>query len=243
MRHLPSLLVLFSLIGSVGPVAKAADITTNEIAMHGAPTWVTQARVDKVVAGIQSKLEWDIHKINVYWYGDEYSFERSCGLGAGVLAFSRRQDQTVHVGPRVTTADFDSVFGHELVHIILYQKYKDSIPSWLDEGLANFVSKHGTVDYKWLASEPPGDVHMLAHPFTPVYSGGIAVAPPTPERVRFCYEASTAVMEMITSKCALADILQLSLGSKLENYLSTLCGITDLNGEFRAWVLKKAKSQ
>lgn len=230
--------LVFGALGGISCAdASAAEITTNEISMHGAPAWLTQTRVENVVSKIQTKLEWDIRKINVFWYPDEYTFLQASGLGSSaVVAFSRKQDQTVHLGPRVTTANFDSVFGHELVHIILYQKYKNAIPSWLDEGLANFVSKHGTIDYKWLAKQPPGDVHLLAHPFAP---GGPWTAD-APNRVRFCYEASTALMEMITSRCTLEDILQLSLGSKLENYLSTLCGISDLNGDFRAWVQRKA---
>jgi hypothetical protein len=205
--------------------------------MHGAPAWLKEPRLEKVIAQIQSKLEWDIRRVNVFWYTDETTFAQIHGLGygGGVVAFSRRSDQTIHLGPRVATDNFDGVFGHELVHIILYQKYKNAIPAWLDEGLANYLSQHGKVDYAWLATQPPGDIHALAHPF----SGGGPDGGAT--RVRFCYEASTAVMEMIASKCSVADMLQLSVGSKLENYLSTLCGISDINADFRAWVAKKAK--
>src|SRR5262249_53923433 len=112
---------------------------------------------------------------------------------------------------------------------------KDAIPLWLDEGLANYIAQHGTVDYAWLAKQPPGDVRQLAHPFSPGGpDGGV-------DRVKFCYQASTALMEMIASTCAISDILQLSLHSKLENYLSTICGIADINSEFRNWIARKAR--
>ena len=97
-------------------------------------------------------LEWDIRKIQVYFHSDEASFERSNNLGPAIIAVSLKADNAVHLGPKVTTQNFDQVFGHELVHIISYQKYKDAIPKWLEEGLANYLSKNGNVDYKWLAA-------------------------------------------------------------------------------------------
>jgi hypothetical protein len=218
-----------------GSWATAAPITTNEIDMQQPPAWLKASRVEKVVSHIQDFLEWDIRKIPVFWYSDQGSFEAAHHLGPYPMAFSRRSDLTVHLGPRVDASNFDSTFGHELVHIILYQKYKDAVPPWLDEGLANYVSKHGHVDYPYLAKQPPGDVHLLTHPFKgPEADGSVDVA-------RFHYQASTALMEMIASKCDLHDLLQLSVGKSLEGYLSTFCGISDVNDEFRKWVKRKAR--
>src|SRR5690606_11603914 len=123
------------------------------------------------------------------------------GLGGSVLALARKSSNSIHIGPRVTTENFDQVFGHELVHIISNQKYKGAIPKWLEEGLANHLSKKGKVDYKWLAAKPfPKDVTQLSHPF----SG-------TDDDTRYHYLASQALAEMIFSKCSMQTLLQLSV--------------------------------
>ena len=209
--------------------ALAGTIDTNEIHLENSPPWLTDGRMAKVVSHIEDVMEWDIRKVNVYWYSDQGAFQKMHGYDSSVLAFSRRSDGSVHVGPRVTNDNFDWAFGHELTHIANYQKYKTSIPSWLDEGLANYVARHTEVDFTWLASRPFQDVHTFAHPFR---AGGDPL---------YGYTASTALVEFIASKCSLTDLLQLSVGKNLESYLSTLCGIDDVNAGFKKWVLSKAK--
>jgi hypothetical protein len=71
----------------------------------------------------------------------------------------------------------------------------------------------------------------LKHPFSAVATSS----------ARYHYQASQALVEMIASHCSLDDLLRLSVGKKLENYLSTFCSIDDINAEFRKWVAKKAK--
>jgi hypothetical protein len=217
------------IMSTLTSVASAQEIQTNAILMPSAPSWLTDSRVDKVVDKVQSKLEWDIRKITVQWYSDPAQFQKLHGFGDSVLAFSQRNTMTIAMGPKIDTSNFDGVFGHELTHIILYQKYKDAIPSWLDEGLANFIGQNSKVDYKWLATQPHPDVHTMTHPFK-----ASVVSP------RYQYQASTAVIEMLDAKCGLDDLLQLSVGKNLENYLATFCGITDINQSFIAWVNQKA---
>ena len=94
---------------------QAGELKTNALRMTDAPTWVTVVRLDGIVSHIQSILEWDIRRIQVYWYTDQSKFEKVHGFGPTVLAISRKADNTVHVGPRVTNANFDGVFTHELV--------------------------------------------------------------------------------------------------------------------------------
>jgi hypothetical protein len=227
-------------------ISQAVEIDSNAIHSAQAPAWLTSARLDQVVEKIQSRLEWDIRKVNLLWYGDQAEFFKVHRFEGNVLAFFRAQDNTVHLGPRVNDGNFNAVFGHELVHVILYQKYKGAVPKWLEEGLANYLSNHqppartkaGTsdlahwkVDYKWLASQGERDVLTLRHPFVGAVSGA----------ARYHYQASQALMEMIASHCPVTDLLQLSVGKKLESFLSTLCGIEDINAEFRKWV--KARSR
>src|SRR5262249_35255273 len=144
-------------------------------------------------------------------------------------AFYRRSDRTIHLGPAVKSGNFDRVFAHELVHVVFHQKYKGAIPQWLEEGLANHVSGEGIVDYRWLAKQPYRDVTTLSPPFhgdtDPDYD----------------YAASTALVEMISKRCSLSDLLQLSVGKKLESYLATFCEIHNVNRDLWDWIAKKAK--
>lgn len=224
------LLVFCALLISSNAFA-AHSIDINELSMQGAPDWLTESRVQNVVDKIQGRLQWDIRKIQVRWYTDQAAFEKLHGFGPTVLAFSLKKDMTITVGPHVTSDDFDQVFGHELVHIISYQKYKEAIPNWLEEGLANYLSKHGTIDYGWLASQPRPDVRTMSHPFKS------SVQSP-----RYQYMASTALAEMIDKKCGLDDMLGLSVGAKLEPYLATSCEMPDINAAFDQWLKSKSNS-
>ena len=211
---------------------KANEMKTNAVHMADAPDWVTAGRINGVVEHIQSLLEWDIRRIEVTWYKDQKKFEQMHEMGSLVLAMSRKSDNSVHLGPRVTKDNFDAVFGHELVHIISYQKYKDAIPKWLEEGLANHLSHLSKVNYPWLAKHPAShDVTELTHPM----SGD-------DDYIQYHYMASQALMEMIAGKCDLANLLRLSVRRKLEDKLDSLCGIKDVTKDFNSWVTTHAKS-
>lgn len=213
----------------------AQELTTNAVSMQGAPKWVTVSRLNKISDRIERGLEWDIRRVRVIWYSDEAEFlkalPQSGGYDASVLALTLKTDQKILVGPKVKNEVFDGVFGHELAHVVLYQKYKQAIPAWLEEGLANFVSGNGRIDYKYLKTElskNPVSIKTLTHPF-----GQSAVA------VKLHYMLSSAVMKMIESHCKISDLLQLSVGEKLESYLGTFCGISDLDAEFAKWLARK----
>ena len=224
--------VILMLAIGIGAVAQAKEIKTNEVTMPNAPDWLTATRVEKVAARIQHKLEWSTRRITVHWYKTPEEFAKAHSLGPQATAVTIKAGDTVtvHMGPLVTDENFDAIFGHELVHVIIIQKYKDAIPKWLEEGLANHLANRGKVDYKWLASQPfPNDVRELAHPF----SG-------SPDGIGYRYKASQAFAEMLNKKCELDNLIRLSVQRKLENYLVTYCQIKDINAAFRDWVKKKA---
>jgi hypothetical protein len=222
-----STILFFALFLSAGLHAK--EIDSNSVRMPNAPDWLTRNRVEAVTDRIQTALEWTIRKIEVSWYSDQGAFQKEHSLGPLAMAVSRKRDSTIHLGPNVTKANFDTVFGHELVHIILYQKYADAVPKWLEEGLANHLAKHGKVDYAWLGARPfPADVRQLLHPYKS-----------SAEATRYHYMASQALIEMIAKKCDLTNLLRLSVGEKLESYLQTYCEITDINSAFKQWVKKR----
>ncbi|MEW6057068.1 MAG: hypothetical protein AB1540_10680 [Bdellovibrionota bacterium] len=228
---IPKLLAFFGTFVCFANMAVAVEIQTNAVVVSQAPVWLTRLEVQRVVDRVERFLEWDIRRISVRWYSDQGQFEKVHGFGPAVLAIAKRSDHSVHVGPKVQKENFAKVFGHELAHVVLFQKYKDAVPKWLEEGLANYVSKHGMIDYKLLGAQPLSDVKALEHPF------GSGQAPKVEPKVH--YMASTALMEMIASRCRIHDLLQLSVGQKLERYLSTFCGIADLNLEYKKWVERK----
>jgi len=212
-------------------------IESNAITIADAPKWLTRVRVDKIVDRMQTKLEWSIHRVTGVWHKDLDSFTKAHSLGPYAIAVSRKNDNTIHFSPKITSENFDGVFGHELVHIIIFQKYNQksntAIPPWLEEGLANHLAKGAKVKYNLLSQRPPpADVHELTHP-----SRG------TREDIHYKYQASQALAEMISSKCDLTNLLRLSVGESLDAYLGTYCEIKNLNEAFAKWIEKKSKPQ
>lgn len=208
------------------------NIVTNEVTMSNAPEWLKQPRVEKVTDHIQMHLKPTGQKTSVIWYKTEADYDKAVSYGAASLAVTKYDGDkaSIHIGPQVNASNFDEVFGHELVHVILFQRYKGSVPKWLEEGLANYFSRTEKPDYKWLARQPfPNDVHELAHPF----SG-------SPSQIQYRYKASQAFCEMLAKKCDLEVLINISETRKMEDYMRTYCEIQDLNAAFRDWVKKQA---
>ena len=224
LRYLLLLLFAFS--------AQAKDFQTNALNVKNAPKWVKRTKVEKVTDRIQMKLEWTVRRVNMFWHSTPKSFAAAQNLGDRALAVTtiRNGEVAIHMGPRVNKDNYQQVVGHELVHVIVYQKYKSAIPKWLEEGLANHLSKKRKVDYGWLAQqELPSSMNDLAHPFKG-----------SPERIAFRYVASQAFAEMLDRKCDLQQLINLSVERKMEDYIVRTCEIKDLAGAFKSWVKKKA---
>jgi hypothetical protein len=235
--HLTALFSTFLLTASTGALAQ--QMRLNQVTVDTPPVWIKAARIQRVVDRLENKLEWDIRKIRVVFYADQAALLKEFGVSdAPISAFARKTDQSVHLGPKVDPQNFDAIFGHELSHVISYQKYKEAIPRWLEEGLANLVSKNGKPDYVWLASQNPlPHVQAMGHPFKAVTTGQEAIG-----SIRLHYEASHALADLLATRCGLHDLLQLSMGSSVEKYIATLCGIADLDKALRDWVGRKAKA-
>ncbi len=226
LRSYPLTVNLFFTLCATAVVA--AEIQTNFVHIQQAPAWLNEQMVEKATGPVQDFLQWHLHRIRVYVHKDPAAFQALHGAGPMIKAFFRRSDGTLHLGPEVNAENFQPIFSHELVHAIFYQKYKQAIPAWLEEGLANYLGKTTGVDYAWLAQQPFQDVRTLTHPTR------------DPSGLRHHYQTSTALIEMIVAKCSLYDLLQLSVGAKLETYLGTLCEIADINLAYRDWVKKKS---
>ncbi len=227
-------LFVFLLNASDAKEIQAKEIITNEVILSDAPSWLTRAHVQRIIDRIQHKLEWSTKKTAVHWYSTDESFQKAQNLGAQALAVTLTSGDTatIHLGPRVNRENFDTVFGHEMVHVIVFQKYKKAIPKWLEEGLANHLSNSRKVDYKWLSQKPlPEDVRKLDHPFSGSAAGVI-----------YRYKASQAFAEMLDRKCHLDNLIRLSVERNMEDYIASYCQIKDLNLAFRDWVKKQSAS-
>ncbi len=220
------------------------SLRTNSLSVQNAPAWLQERRLEKLTDAVERLLEWQIRRVTVRFYDDAVAFTRENKLGSdAVVAFTRKQDGTVCIGPRVKQDEFEGVLTHELTHVIVYQKYKMAVPDWLEEGLANFISQkvarqlggkgRGVIDYPWLARQTADNATALGHPLGEGKDN-------TLERVRYRYAASTALMEMIAARCDVFDLLQLALGRRMEPYLKNTCGLTDLDAALKTWIAKKS---
>ncbi len=209
-------------------LASASDFRMNCCDVKDAPSWATSDRLRSIDARISEALAWSIRRIRVQFYAHASHFKQASNLRFSVNAFFRPSDESVHVSPSVTEDMFDATFGHELVHVIFHQKYKNAIPAWLEEGLANFIGSRRAIDYNWLAKQKLTPVTSLVHPNSDA-SGS-----------KYHYQASGAAAAMIADRCNMNDLLMLSVGRKLEKYLATFCKIEDVDVSFRDWVQRNA---
>jgi len=208
-----------------------AEFSTNAARFVNPPKWLTAYKANAVVAKIEKRLEWSTRRVDVTYYSSEDAFEKALGISkSAVVAFARRSDQSIHLGPKVKEDNFTSVFGHELAHVIVFQKFKMAIPKWLEEGLANRVAENIIIDYNWLAKQSRLNVSKLGHPLD-------AKSEVT---LNFHYMAALGVVHMLESKCtSLRELLNLSLRSTLEDAVPTFCKIPDINSAFWKWVDSK----
>ncbi len=231
---------ILSLLVSVGSSAvadrafasKSEPIVTNEALFHNSPAWLKRNRAEKVIRKIQRELEWSTRRINVYFYTSEEAFKNAQSLGSlpRAVTVKSKSEQVIHLSPRVNDKNFDQVLGHEMVHIIFFQKYSGAIPQWLEEGFANHLAGYKSVDYKWLKSQPfPNDIASLTHPFKQ-----------SQVSIKYHYMASQALVHMLDTKCDLENLLRLSVQRKMEDYINTFCEIPNINLAFRDWVNKKS---
>lgn len=228
---------IFILGALLASASQAKSVTTNSVIVDNAPAWVSEYSVQSVVDRIEARLEWSIRRTRATFYTDQTQFiSRFNGRAApDILAFTKRNDLTIHLGPRIKKDNFAGIFGHELAHVVLFQKYKDSIPPWLTEGLCNSVAGNEKISYVWLAAQTPRfDIATLAHPYDKQNKN----------RADLHYRASLAVVKMLEKKCPdFRELLNLSLKSKLADFLPTYCSISDLNSTFWSFVDAEAKKE
>jgi hypothetical protein len=163
---------LWLVLLSIGTQA-AESLRTNSVNIANPPSWVRESVVERCTNKAERFLEWSLRKVTVTFYSDLSAFQAVHRNGPLVMAFARASDQSIHLGPKITKENFEQFFTHELVHAIVFQKFntrkgQDSIPKWLEEGLANFIGGMTPPDYSALErarSKESFKVKTLTHPF------------------------------------------------------------------------------
>ncbi len=88
--------------------------------------------------------------------------------------------------------------GHEIVHLVLHRFYTDGIPCWLDEGLAQFISKDAHASYqraRGYISKPHSDAIAPAD-LIPLATL-VAMTHPPPEHVHTFYDESERLVRFL----------------------------------------------
>src|SRR4030095_5370105 len=92
----------------------------------------------------------------------------------------------------------DNSLGHEIVHLVLHRVYTDSIPCWLDEGFAQFISKDAHASYeraRGYISKPHSDSNAPGD-FIPLTVLTTTTHPPS-DRVHIFYDESERLVRFL----------------------------------------------
>jgi hypothetical protein len=114
--------------------------------------------------------------------------------------------------------------GHEIVHLVLHRFYTDGIPCWLDEGLAQFISKDAHASYqraRGYIAKPHSDA-IAPSDLIPLATLVVMTHPPS-ERVHTFYDESERLVRFLaaTDKPSFLSLLDaLARHQPLETTLS-----------------------
>jgi hypothetical protein len=120
----------------------------------------------------------------------------------------------------------NNLLGHEIVHLVLHRFYTDSIPCWLDEGFAQFISKDAHASYErargYMAK--PHSEAIEPDQFIPVATL-LAITHPPSDRVKTFYDESERLVRFLaaTDKPSFLSLLDaLARHQPFENSFSRL---------------------
>ncbi|HXX42226.1 MAG TPA: hypothetical protein VEI58_08165 [Chthoniobacterales bacterium] len=94
----------------------------------------------------------------------------------------------------------NNLLGHEIVHLVLHRFYTDSIPRWLDEGLAQFISKDAYSSYeraRGYNARPRSDA-VAPQDFIPVTTL-VTMGYPSTEHVKAFYDESERLVRYLAA--------------------------------------------
>src|SRR3982074_371269 len=94
----------------------------------------------------------------------------------------------------------NNLLGHEIVHLVLHRFYTDAIPCWLDEGLAQFISKDAHASYeraRGFVARPHSDA-IAPQDLIPLSVLTDATHPPS-DRVHIFYDESERLVRFLVA--------------------------------------------
>ncbi len=94
----------------------------------------------------------------------------------------------------------DNTLGHEIVHLVMHRFYPDGIPCWLDEGLAQYISKGARASYQrargYIAK--PHSEAVAENDIIPL-AALVAITHPPSDRVITFYDESERLVRFLAS--------------------------------------------
>jgi hypothetical protein len=141
----------------------------------------------------------------------------------------------------------NNLLGHEIVHLVMHRFYTDGIPCWLDEGLAQYLSKNAHASYeraRGYFAKPHSDA-IAPDEFIPL-TVLVAQTHPPSDHVRVFYDESERLVRFLAAadKPSFLNLLDaLARHQPLEAVLPRLysgkfADVATLEGNFREYASK-----
>jgi hypothetical protein len=140
-----------------------------------------------------------------------------------------------------------NVLGHEIVHLVMHRFYTDGIPCWLDEGLAQYISKGAHASYQRARGyiSKPHSQSIGAGDLIPIVTL-VAITHPPSDRVETFYDESERLVRFLAStdkRSFLAFLDALARHQPFETalpriYAGTFPNPSVLEGKFREYAAK-----
>jgi hypothetical protein len=94
----------------------------------------------------------------------------------------------------------ENSLGHEIVHLVVHRFYPDGIPCWLDEGLAQYISKNAHASYQRARGyiEKPQSQSIAAEELIPLPKL-VAMTHPPSDRVEIFYDESERLVRFLAT--------------------------------------------
>src|SRR2546423_12317588 len=141
----------------------------------------------------------------------------------------------------------DNSLGHEIVHLVLHRFYTDSIPCWLDEGFAQYISKDAHASYQrargYIAKPHSESIDPQSIIPLPAL---LAITHPPSANVQVFYNESERLVRYLaeTDKASFLNLLDaLARHQPFETTLSrfypgNFTSVSDLDAKFREYASK-----
>jgi hypothetical protein len=140
-----------------------------------------------------------------------------------------------------------NVLGHEIVHLVMHRFYTDGIPCWLDEGLAQYISKSAHASYQRARGyiSKPHSQSIGAGNLIPIVTL-VAITHPPSDSVETFYDESERLVRFLAStdkRSFLALLDALSRHQPFETalpriYAGTFANPSMLEEKFREYAAK-----